>query len=708
MIIRLTLRQSLLLTVGLISIVILCMCFINYRALKGEKENIIEFGRWSKIDMMMNEDVLANFEALKTAFLYWQNNPSQKSWVQVEETLKNTEKGLSTWSKIVSNEPELSRAVLKWEGLLDELKTTILSCKEFQDQRGRYVQAIEKNYQKLRALLESTMENTIHSARERAVISGDIKAFAYWTDIDMKMNEEVIQPFLNFQKALEAYLIGQEDAKAVKRELTSLEKGLREWLSLVKSEPLLKKAGADISELVGEAANGWPKIRENTEKLRESSLLITNKVFSLKQEADTVMERLINPVKAKILSESIETADKNILFSLIEFGIAFLLIGVIAFGARRASRPLMALIDRLKDLAVGETDLTKQLEVKGINCSQIMECNNHDCPVYGKEAHCWYEAGSYAPEIRCPRIREGVYSSCEECKVYKQAIKTEIEEISTFVNAFIRRVWSLVGKVKKQTEEVVAEARRLSAISEQLASGAEETQAHAEDVNRVAETTSKSLSSVAAAMEEMIATVNEIAKHTTRASQIAQDAKEEAAKAQGVIRNLAQASKRISEVSKLIGSIADQTKLLALNANIEAAHAGEAGKGFAVVANEVKELAQQTGNSVIDIDTMVKDLQQGVSQALEAMDRISEVIQQVAEFSSNIASAIEEQTTATNEVNANTQRVSEEVKDMARMSEAIATAGNQTAQGAEDIRTTARKLRSLSDELQEMLDEFKT
>ncbi len=377
------------------------------------------------------------------------------------------------------------------------------------------------------------------------------------------------------------------------------------------------------------------------------------------------------------------------------------------FISRGITKKLKEFIVRLKDLATGETDLTKYLVTTAINCSQINKCNNQNCPAFGRETYCWYEVGSYAPQILCSKIKNGGLSSCDECKVYKQAMNTELDEVATFVNAFIIRIRNLIIRIKHQGEKVAEEAQTLSSIAEQLASNAGEARKQAEQVNGTSERTAENISNVAAAMEEMSVTIKEISRNTTHASKIAQEARLETTKAQDVINKLAASSNRISEISKIIGSISEKTKLLALNANIEAARAGEFGKGFAIVANEIKNLTQQTGQSVIEIEEMLNDLKSGVAEAHSAMNNILEVIHQVAEFSNNVAMAIEEQTATTNEISANTQRINHEVKDMVKMSETITTTGNQTSQSAEYVKDSVDNLQNMSNELKKLLGEFK-
>ncbi len=520
-----------------------------------------------------------------------------------------------------------------------------------------------------------------------------------WAEIDMVMNEDVFQNLLNLNIAINEFRSGQETKKEIEAILTDLEKGLADWTILVQGRAELEKCARKIAQKVKLVRQEWEQ---------QAFANMKDQMSQAHKLAISLMKEIIDPTADAAKTKIVQNMNRDIRYMIACFAVGLLLsFALLITLFKCVIQPLRRTSSHIKELSADATDLTKQLPVKAINCSERLGCNNRECPCFGRESHCWYEAGSYADEIHCPKILSGIYTSCEECPVYREAVPTELDEVFTFINAFIMRIRKLIIKIRGQGGQVANESQVLVASANQMADTSTELGAQGQQARQSASAANESVSGVAAAMEEMITTVNEISNHTQQARDVAQRANEEAQLVHEVIQNLVEASGQIGEVSKMIGSIAEQTNLLALNATIEAARAGEAGKGFAVVAGEVKELAKQTGESIGRIDGIVHGLQQGAAEAIEAVESIVAVIQQEAEISGSIAAAVEEQTATTSEISANTQRVSTEMNDMLTVTDAIATAGQQASQAAQEVQGAAGRLHSLSEKLQKLLGSFK-
>ncbi|MAT72553.1 MAG: hypothetical protein CMJ58_23895 [Planctomycetaceae bacterium] len=205
-------------------------------------------------------------------------------------------------------------------------------------------------------------------------------------------------------------------------------------------------------------------------------------------------------------------------------------------------------------------------------------------------------------------------------------------------------------ELASSANQIAVELAEMTAESHQVAAATEELTATMQTIASSAEEMAATTKSVAAAAEEMTTAIGEVATSAERSATETRKAAELATESSAAASELGEAADSIGRVLKVIEDIAGQTKLLALNATLEAARAGEAGRGFAVVANEVKELARQTAEAAGGVRNQIAGMQDRTHGIVDAITKICESTDSASQLSQIIATAVEEQRATTAEI----------------------------------------------------------
>ncbi|WP_137297344.1 methyl-accepting chemotaxis protein [Psychromonas sp. SP041] len=315
--------------------------------------------------------------------------------------------------------------------------------------------------------------------------------------------------------------------------------------------------------------------------------------------------------------------------------LVILTIILLIFTLAKIYSPIISLKLRIADLAKGDADLTQRLNVEG----------NDDLA----------------------DIAQGVNTFISQLQSMMNEILTSLAEISNGIEQLNKVSASndqALNVHAGETQQAVAAITEMSASANTVADNAKQTSFSTQQASDEA-VISKQL--VASSSESVQALVNEVEIASQR------------------INTMHENTQEIVSVLSVIGAIADQTNLLALNAAIEAARAGEQGRGFAVVADEVRSLAARTQESTAEINELLTKLTDDAALAVNAMNTTKESCQNTTDNTISVGTGLDSMAGSIIEIN--------------ELSSHIATASSEQSQVAEQISYNMASIQDMVHEL---------
>ncbi|WP_025677065.1 methyl-accepting chemotaxis protein [Paenibacillus massiliensis] len=298
-----------------------------------------------------------------------------------------------------------------------------------------------------------------------------------------------------------------------------------------------------------------------------------------------------------------------------------------------------------------------------------------------------------------------------------------------------RRVVTSAGEMTQSTESTSAASEDVAKAVQEIASSAEKQNVSIVQNNVALDEIAVGITRIA----ERSGQVADLTRHTTSQAEEGGESvrltvrqmgsiHETVEQANHIIQVLSDRSVKIASITTFIGDIANQTNLLALNASIEAARAGEHGKGFAVVAEEIRKLAEQSGQSVKDITQLTEVIKQDMEASVSMMNKISGEVRDGMDISTatiskfeTILNSMQEMTPQVEEVAAISQQITagvEEVSAVASELAQIATGNAGTAEevaasseeqlaAMQQVSASALSLADMAEQLQQLIRKFK-
>ncbi len=263
-------------------------------------------------------------------------------------------------------------------------------------------------------------------------------------------------------------------------------------------------------------------------------------------------------------------------------------------------------------------------------------------------------------------------------------------------------IQGLISLMTEMIHGLQSRAREMAGAASSLHNLALRTETRSSKVNESATQTASNTDEVSEAAGRLKTAVENIGTQIETQNHLMEKMIKVTDHSQMDMEALGEASRDIVSITKIVKDISGKTKLLALNANIEAARSGSAGNGFAVVAREIKDLSDQTQAATAEISNKIMSIQQASQNVIESIINIEDRIEHLSQASHHINASVDEQKQATGDIARNVDLTSRETLEVSLSIQEVQEAAGHTREFSSQVQEHTQ---SISKALDTLLDE---
>jgi len=411
----------------------------------------------------------------------------------------------------------------------------------------------------------------------------------------------------------------------------------------------------------------------------------TNIIFNLKSfsigNSDQTWSILIGATRAYVLRD-VNSITK---FTIILAVIAVLIGAVITyFTLHYMIKPLVSVIDNLKDISEGDGDLTRTISIKSKD-----------------------EIGDLAKYFN---------NTIEKIKRLIFSIKNEsntLSDVGTVLASNMNETASAVNEITANIQSIKDRVINQSASVSQTHATMEQVVGNINKLDNLVQEQSSNVSQASSAIEQMVANTNSVTntiisnannvKILKDASEIGRSSLHEVSQD---IKEISIESEGLMEINTVMQNISSKTNLLSMNAAIEAAHAGDSGKGFAVVAGEIRKLAENSNEQSKTIGIVLKKIKDSIDSITRSTENvltkfvaIDDSVKIVAEQEEHILHAMEEQ-------GVGSKQILDGINKVNNITRQVSTRSDEMLQNAKEVIRESQNLEKVTQEIESGMSEM--